>query len=56
MIELRIVRRTSHDSRESHIDVLQQRTKTRHRESSTTTALPLGWTDWTDVPIVKEDT
>ena len=34
--------------------VLQYRTKTVHRESSTTTPVERGWTEWQDVPTVED--
>ena len=54
MLDLRFVERLSHDSREATVKVLQFRTKTEHVDSATTTPEPLAWTDWKDVPLVKE--
>jgi len=34
--------------------VLQFRTKTVHRDSSTTTPIEKGWTEWLDVPIIEK--
>jgi len=54
MFELRFEERISHNSREGTIKVLQFRTKSRHRDSSTTTPIESGWTEWVDVPVVKK--
>lgn len=53
MFELRFEERQVHDQRTGTAKILQMRTKTVHRESSTTTPADLGWTEWEDVPVVQ---
>jgi hypothetical protein len=52
--EIRIEERICHNGRTRTKDVLQERVRDQHRESSTTTPATKGWGEWKDVPIVRQ--
>jgi len=55
-IELRVVIRRSHDTRSSHVNVLQQRRKNVRSDASYVGGpVNLRWSDWLDIPIVYEE-
>ena len=55
-IELRIVRKISHDTRIGHIDILHQRRKNIHSDASYVGGPEIfRWSDWEDVPIIFEE-
>ena len=56
-IELRIVKKISHDTRIGHIDILQQRRKNIHSDASYVGGpeIALTWSEWSDVPIIFEE-
>jgi len=55
MFELRFEERMTHTERTVTTKILQQRTKTRWVDGSTTENGYYGWSEWTDVPEVRED-
>jgi len=52
MFELRYLRTIQDSGHQT--DILQYRVKDQHRESSTTTPLPYGWSEWLPILIVEE--
>ena len=52
--ELRFEERPDPTSQKGTQMVLQYRTKTVHVDSPTTTPVEPAWTEWKDVPIVKQ--
>jgi len=55
MIELRFIKRATHDDGSGIIKILQQRTKTKWVNGSTTKNGHYDWSEWTDIPVVQED-
>jgi len=53
MIELRFIKRATHDDGSGIIKVLQQRTKTKWINGSTTANGHFTWDEGQDVPLVK---
>ena len=55
MFELRFIEISPRNDPSRTAKFLQFRTKDKHVESSTTTPEPLAWSDWKEVPLVKND-
>jgi len=53
MIELRFIERATHSDGSGMIKILQQRTKTKWIDGSTTVNGYFTWGEWQDVPSVE---
>lgn len=52
-IQLRLEERRVHDQRTGTAKILQQRTKTKWVDGSTTDNGRYDWSEWEDVPVVR---